>query len=435
MKAAWTIFQWELRRVLTNWRQAMTIFIVPSAVLLLVLYAFPLLMDFMATGNIGKPTIYVVDPPESFSSYMQTLPGNFSYSLTKLSQDEFNTYMKDGSARSLADQGSAFVVFTAPQFSGDRSKTQAFDKELERYYSLSAAGTEKSSLAQINVLVAFDNLKSNMTANLFSADVLPGYNDHLLNTVGQEYVMAGGGTKFTTNEFNPVTELMLHRSTANTAAAQVLPAAVFLLLYYCIYSISFDAVGAERERGFLAKVALTPVRKSDIIIGKALAITLIGLLNSITIIIVFILASWTNFQNNPFSLIPFGFTLFPGQMASVVFLIASAALVLSLFCFIIIFSCGRPQDVLLNLQFPLILFLVYFFINIFRFTDSIPFEAYIPIHGAMVTMRDVLFNKATAGQVLTVVVVHTLTAIVMLLICHNVFRSSYSYNEIEEKKQ
>ena len=283
------------------------------------------------------------------------------------------------------------------------------------------------------MIVASDNVKSNLTARLFTEDVLPGYNDHLLTTVGREYVMAGGGAKFTTNAFNPVTELMLHRSTANNSAARVLPAAVFLLLYYCIYSISFDAVGAERERGFLAKVTLTPVTKSDIIIGKALAIMMIGLLNSITVIVVFILASWTNFQNNPFSLIPFGFTPFPGQMAAIVLILASAALVLTLFCFIVIFSCSRPQDVLLNLQFPLILFLVYFFINLIRYSSSLPFETFIPIHGAMVTMRDVLINEATAGQVFSVIVVHIVIAVIMVLICRNLFQSSYSYNEIGEK--
>lgn len=435
MKSSWTVFRWELRRVLTNWRQAITIFVVPSAILLLILYLFPLLMDFVSTGSIGRPTLYLVDPPASFSHFMETDRGNFSYGFAQLSQAEFDSGITDGSARSLAERGSAFVVFSsAKKSTGSQDPTVSFESALTRYYSLSKTDTDADSIATISVLVDPDNIKSGLTASLFAEEVLPKYNDFLLSTIGQEYLMAGGGPQFSTNIFNPISELMLHRSVANSTASHVLPAALFLLLYYCIYSISFDTVGAERERGFLAKVTLTPIRKTDIIIGKAMAVTLIGLLNSMTIILVFVVASWTNFQNNPFSLIPFGFTPFPWQIVSIILIIASASTVMSLYCFIVIFSCNRPQDVILNLQFPLLLFLAYFFINMVRFTDSLPFEAFIPIHGAMTTMRDVLLNSASTTQVLTVVAVHAVISVILLLICRNMFQSSYSYNEIEERK-
>ena len=435
MNSAWNIFRWELRRVLTNWRQAMTIFVIPSFVLLLVLYLFPLLMDFMATGNLGRPTLYFVNSPTSFSEYINTKPANLSYKTSDMDESMFAVALLDGSAKALAEQGSAFVVFSSfPRYEDNKDSATSFEGELERYYLNASSDNQAGSLAFISVLVDPDNMKSTITAKIFEMEILPEYKDFLSDTVGNEYVSAGGGRQFSINVFNPFSEIMLHRSVANASAARVLPAALFLLLYYCIYSIAFDAIGAERERGFLAKVSLTPVRKIDIIVGKAGAVALIGLLNSVSIIVVFIIASWTNFSNNPFSLIPFGFTPFPLQMASILLLITCAAVVLSLFCFIVIFSCNRPQDVILNLQIPLLIFLVYFFVNIYRSTSSHPFEVFIPIHGALTMMREVLLNNASTSEMITVVASHVAIAIILLVICRKIFKSSYSYNEIEERR-
>lgn len=435
MNSAWTIFCWEIRRVLTNWRQAVTIFVIPSFVLLLVLYLFPFLMDFMATGSLGRPTLYFVNSPTTFTEFMNSNPDNLSYKTAYLEESDFAADILDGTAKTLAEKGSAFVVFSSfPRYENSEESTTTFESELKRYYSNTSLDDSVGSLAFISILVDPDNIKSSMTAAIFEEALLPDYKDYLDYNVGNTYLTDGRGHQFSINDFNPIAELILHRSVANASASRVLPAAVFLLLYYCVYTVSFDAIGAERERGFLAKVSLAPVRKTDIILGKAAAITLIGFLNCVSVIAVFLIASWTNIRNNPYSLIPFGFTPFPSQIASILALITCASFVLTLFCFIVIFSCNRPRDVLLNLQIPLLIFLVYFFVNIYRSTAPHPFEFIIPIHGALTMVREVLLNNARWTQMITVIAIHTAVALLLLFACRKYFKSSYSYNEIEETK-
>jgi len=72
MRSMFVLFRWECRRILSNWRQTMAIFLVPSIVLLLALYLFPVLVDYISTGNIGKAPIVLVSPDEYMLSFIKT---------------------------------------------------------------------------------------------------------------------------------------------------------------------------------------------------------------------------------------------------------------------------------------------------------------------------------------------------------------------------
>ena len=72
MKAMLTIFRWECRRIMSNWRQSVAIFLIPSIVLLGALYVFPLLVSYLSTGSVTRPTVVLVEPDTASMSFFKT---------------------------------------------------------------------------------------------------------------------------------------------------------------------------------------------------------------------------------------------------------------------------------------------------------------------------------------------------------------------------
>ena len=61
MKYTILLAKWEAKRIMTNWHQTMTLFLVPAIVLLGAIYLFPLLVEYLSTGHMGTPPIIVVN--------------------------------------------------------------------------------------------------------------------------------------------------------------------------------------------------------------------------------------------------------------------------------------------------------------------------------------------------------------------------------------
>lgn len=190
------------------------------------------------------------------------------------------------------------------------------------------------------------------------------------------------------DHFNPYTKLMEYRSQANVAGARVIPGVLILLLYYCVYSLSGDILASDRERGFLSKLTLTPLSTRALLWGKALAIVAVSMMTSVVTLVVILFSSWFNRTNNPLSLIPFGLLLTPSQFGLIVGSILCAALLMTMYCFKVILDLKKMQDILLNLQLPLLLFLFDFFLQLFRPSVAVLPEYLIPLHNNLLLIHD-----------------------------------------------
>jgi ABC-type Na+ efflux pump permease subunit len=239
--------------------------------------------------------------------------------------------------------------------------------------------------------------------------------------MGKEYFENGGGYAFSANTFNPFTQLMTYRSDANPAAARVIPGAVILLLYYCIYSLSGDTLAADRERGFLAKIALTPISSRSLLFGKAMAVISVGLLASLTTILVMFLSSWVNRSNNPMSLIPFGLFLFPSHLAMVLLAVLAAAALMTAYCFKVILDLDKMEDIIMNLQIPLLLFLLDFFLQLFRGTSPMSGEYLIPLHNVIIIIRDILNGTLHTDRYIFVVAMNLVLAVLIFSAARRAF--------------
>lgn len=391
MRSLFVLFRWECRRILSNWRQTVAIFLVPSIVLLLALYLFPVLVDYISTGNVGRAPIVLVSADEYMLSFVKTdqLAANYSYKIW--SPDTYLAALTDGSAAGVTADGGIIVVFQSADEALSADITSSYTDAINTYFQMISEG--KGNIRTSAVISIYSDpriIMSQTTAYQFQENVLPRYKDYLIKTAGSSFYLKGGGTPFSVDTFNPFTKLMEYRSVANPMGARVIPGILILLLYYCVYALSGDILAADRDRGFLATLTLTPLSTGGLLWGKGLAVAGVSSLTSLITLLVLLLSSWTNRSNNPLSLIPFGLLLTPTQLILIIGSLICAAIVMTMLCFKVILDLHNMQDIIMNLQLPLLLFLVDFFLQLFRLSTPVWVEYAIPLHNNLLLIHDIM---------------------------------------------
>ncbi len=396
MKYTILLAKWEAKRILTNWHQTMTLFLVPAIVLLGAIYLFPLLVEYLSTGHMGTPPIIVVNSGDTYEAFSGSDNYAKAYEYIYWTSDEYIDNTENGTVTKYMDAGSFFVLLS-PNAELDHSySTDAtdFDESVASYFTSRLNQTTfEENLPAISIYYQPNNLIAYSLAKQYEKTVLPRYSDYLLSALGGEIYEKGGGTPFQIDAFNPYTKLMEFSSVANPAGARVIPGILILLLYYCIFSLSTEVLATERESGFLAKLTLTPISARSILVGKSLAVTLVALASAATTFLVLLLASWTNRSNNALSLLPFGLLISPIHILLIFIIMLFAACLLSIICAFIIMDIKKMQDVVMNLQVPLLLFLFDFFLQLFRPSgNAYSIEYIIPVHNCTLLIHDVIGN-------------------------------------------
>ena len=385
MRGILLIIRWEISRIYSNWKRAAAIFIVPAAVMMLALTIFPYLINYMSTGSISEKPILVVNPPKSFTSYIEETEGTTVYTYDFMTLEEFTPIWNGDEdwIRDFLRTGSMFVFFADDG-----------NKLLICYNGNSSIAASK--------------------AESFIEVVINPYNDSLREQ---------GEIIFDTDLFNPVTKLLDYRSGANYGSGRVIPAVLVLLIYYCIYSLTSDMFASERDRGFYDKLLMTPVSPKSIMLGKILSCTLLVTVASYVTFLFLFLSSWLNRSNSSTSLIPFGMFLLPDQLLVIAVVIPFTAFLCACVCVSIIFSIKRMKDVILNLQMPLIYLMADLFYQLFSLNPG-AVEFIIPVHGSTAVMRTVFQSEFKPWQLICVVIS---TLLPSLLLLHKTFKKE-GYN-------
>ena len=385
MRGILLIIRWEISRIYSNWKRAAAIFIVPAAVMMLALTIFPYLINYMSTGSISEKPILVVNPPESFTSYIEETEGTTVYTYDFMTLEEFT-----------------------PIWNGDEDWIRDFLRTGSMFVFFSDDGNKLLICYNGNSSIAASKAES------FIEVVIDPYNDSLREQ---------GEIIFDTDLFNPVTKLLDYRSGANYGSGRVIPAVLVLLIYYCIYSLTSDMFASERDRGFYDKLLMTPVSPKSIMLGKILSCTLLVTVASYVTFLFLFLSSWLYRSNSSTSLIPFGMFLLPDQLLVIAVVIPLTAFLCACVCVSIIFSIKRMKDVILNLQMPLIYLMADLFYQLFSLNPG-AVEFIIPVHGSTAVMRTVFQSEFKPWQLICVVIS---TLLPSLLLLHKTFKKE-GYN-------
>jgi sodium transport system permease protein len=251
----WTIFKKEVYRVLSDRRLILMIFIVPG----LSIYVMYTLMGNVIGNQIEEIEqhtiiLYHEHMPDSLETMITSIDPNgdavINIEITEetLTSDEIDQRLLDGTL-------DIYLAFD-PNFETliDNYETNAAPNMVV-YYN---AGRNESSYAynQISPVIAqFRELK---------------LIDRLENT--EDYLV-----------FNYEANLVVdERQVAGEGLASLMPMLIVIFLFAGAMSIGPDAIAGEKERGTIATLLITPIKRSEIATGKVVSLAFLSLISALS---------------------------------------------------------------------------------------------------------------------------------------------------------
>lgn len=236
-----TIFRKELARFFGDKRMAFTTILLPG-LLIFVLYSFmgSAMMEQFTVDEDYIPVVHVVNPPDSVAA----LAKQAGVQLMEISAEDTEEAKQSVSAQSAE----LLAVFP-----------ENFDETVAAYDAASGETAPAVELFYNSADVLSQTTYSAMTA------LLDGLETQLSNKFD---VNAGGGGY----------DLATEEDTMGTIFASLLPMLLMMFLFAGCMSVAPESIAGEKERGTIATLLITPVKRSQLALGKICALSLIALL-------------------------------------------------------------------------------------------------------------------------------------------------------------
>ncbi len=264
MRGLKVVFNKEMRRVFREPKMIFSLFILP-VILMIGMYA---LMGYLAqsmTQDIEshKSIVYVENMPDEISPYMDDF----------FSQTEMTVFDASADLDSMKEQvaqGNIDLIMIFPE---------NFMEQVENY-------TEGSAVPDIQVFYNpsedYSNEAWTRLNTALDGVLRPSLLEERIGDLGMLTIFTvnaqGGG------------EIIDEQRAAGQILSMLLPYLITILLFAGTMSLGTDTITGEKERGTMASMLVTPVRRSDIVLGKLLALTCMSMLSAVIYIVALVIA-------------------------------------------------------------------------------------------------------------------------------------------------
>ena len=310
MRGAREIIKKELNRVFGDKKLIFSLFILPVALMAGMFFLMGNLMDSMESEvNAHVPSVYIQNAPQGLDEFVNA--SGFEADITYLNADYNLDEIKDNIVNGNKD---LLVVFEETFKESIVNYKEGNDiPEVKTYYNPSE---DYSSTARSNfVAMVLEPLKQvYLTERIGNLDNITIFNIDIDTEASQ---------------------LIDTQKASGKALGMMLPYFVTILLFSGVMSIAVDAITGEKERGTLASMLVSPVKRSEIVIGKLISISILSSISALiyAISMVFALPSMMGSTSSGMSI-----SLSPLQiiqliliMLSLVFLYVSVVSIVSVF--------------------------------------------------------------------------------------------------------
>jgi len=270
MKNIWTILKKELARVFTDKTMIFSLFILPPLTIYLIYGLMGLsLKNETEKINTYTPTVYVVNAPDTFVNNEKQVK-RFSEIV-----EEYKQLMKLTETNSLIANANFFYI-NEDELEDAKSKLQTKEVDLILYFptnfiSLVQNGSTNNK-PQVEILYNIDKSYSEST-----------YYDSL--SLINQYKNTIAATKIDLNELiifdQKVTDVGDTEKAQGRFLGMILPMILIIYLFTGAMSVGMESVAGEKERGTIATLLVTPIKRSELAIGKIISISIIAVLSSI----------------------------------------------------------------------------------------------------------------------------------------------------------
>lgn len=258
MYKIWTVMKKELRRVFTDVRMIFSLFVLPPLIIV-VIYG----IMGIAIKNMEKeqqeyiPKIVVSNAPgayesvEGFKTFLEKHQFDQLLDITYVDQIS-ETQLEEYKAQLLTEILDALIVFPADFV--DNINNPSANLKVDIY--------------QNNNSSQFYN-----TQNLVQS-ILSIYENRLLQEVlGREKIAI-----FTPNTI----KLAPEEKETVMVLGMILPFLLIIFLMSSAMGVGIESVAGEKERGTIATLLVTPIKRSELAIGKIFSVAILGILSSIS---------------------------------------------------------------------------------------------------------------------------------------------------------
>lgn len=261
------IFKKEIARVFSDKKMIFSLFVLPAVLMFGIYGLMGMLMNNMVEDvEEHVSVVYVQNAPDGFDALVAETGYGETAEITYLTADT--------SAEKLAEIKDAIL-------NGGADLLVSFDAEF-----LAKAEAYKNAGDPIpNVTVAY-----NSTLNYSSAarEIFRGM---LLSTLETTLLQNRFGNLDLLTVFATEEELIVNEDKANGAfLASMLPFLIVMLIFAGAMGLVVDAIAGEKERGTMANMLLSPVKRSSIAFGKLFGLSVLSVMSSLVYAVSMIIA-------------------------------------------------------------------------------------------------------------------------------------------------
>lgn len=235
----------ELLRYFTDKRMLFTVILKPGLLIFLVYSFMGDAISSMGSSN-GPSRIYSLQTPPAVSRYLEDPQANLQ--ITEISSDQ----LEETKTKIVNNEADILLVFPE-NFEADVTAYEAAGglpaPDVQMFYN---AGETQSSMAYQQVSALLDTYESSMA------------------------------NKFDINRENPQANLAEGQDVAGKIMFSMLPFLLLLMLFSASMAVSTESIAGEKERGTIATLLVTPLKRQHLAIGKILALSIITLCGGIS---------------------------------------------------------------------------------------------------------------------------------------------------------
>lgn len=249
------IIQKELTRVFTDKKLVMSLFIMP-VVIIVGMYVLMGKMQSSAMNDIEEhiPSVYIQNEPKGLEDIIALT--KFKANIKNIAAGEDVSAIKTDILSGKAD---LLVVFE--------------DDFLEKINSYKAGGI----IPEVKTYYNSSEDYSNTARSNFVNTVLEAYKQELLTLRFGDL----GQLRIFDVDKNPATSVIVDdKKASGKLFGTLLPYLITFMLFAGAMSLGVDAITGEKERGTMASMLLTPLKRQEIVLGKLISLSILSCLSA-----------------------------------------------------------------------------------------------------------------------------------------------------------
>nr|WP_294468056.1 ABC transporter permease [uncultured Sellimonas sp.] len=383
-----TIYKKELARIFKDKKMIFSVFLLP----VLIMVGIMALVGNLAMRQVEdieshKSIVYMMNEPESFSTFLDGADLNMEVRQVKTSDDRENV-MK------MLKDGDADLMMEFPE---------NFDSLVQNYQ----AGQD---VPQIKTYYNPSEDYSSSAYEAISSQALEAYRQTLL---AQRVPDMNSLQIFTVNSDNKDMIVQDDQKASGKALGMMLPYFITILLFAGAMGIGTDMIAGEKERGTMASLLVTPVKRKSIVLGKVFALMTISGISSVIYIVV-MGATFPKILGGDSGL---DIEITPEQIAMIGVLLVAIAFLYSAIVILISVFARDLKEASTYITPAYMVVLVIGMMTMFTTSQADMKDYLIPFYNTALALKGILTSEVTMAQygvtlVMTLVLGGILTAVI-----------------------